>query len=134
MQWGAAPETRGDQFAPLVNVHIMPIDGVTLSHPVNNTGNTYMRIIGNIEHPSLKITVFKMEGRTSVKFENAQYEQTYKLGEDDRFSDLENISKLIDQAFIADVLNGMKQMHQTRLSAVSRAYPATETEEFEEII
>ena len=55
-----------------------------------------MRIIGNIEHPSLKISVFKNDGRTSVKFETSLYEQTFKLGDDERFSTLEGVQKLVD--------------------------------------
>ena len=34
-----------------------------------------MRILGYLEHPTLKITVFKMDNRISVKFENSLYEQ-----------------------------------------------------------
>jgi len=52
-----------------------------------------MRIIGHIEHPSLKISVFRYEGRTSVKFETALYEQTFKLGDDERFATLEGVQK-----------------------------------------
>ena len=43
-----------------------------------------MRIIGQIEHPDLKITVFKSDNRISVKFENEGYEQIFKLGADER--------------------------------------------------
>ena len=32
-----------------------------------------MRIVGDIEHPRLKITVFKNDGRFSLKFENGKY-------------------------------------------------------------
>lgn len=94
----------------------------------------FMRIIGNIEHPFLKITMFKMDNRISVKFENALYEQTFKLGQDDRLDSPEAIQKLVDPAFLEQVLAGFQQMHQARIAAFSRAFPPENQEVFEEII
>lgn len=93
-----------------------------------------MRIIGQIEHPQLKITVFKMENRISVKFENSLYEQTFKLGEDERLGELEQVQKLIDAPFLEQVQAGFRMMHQTRLSAYDRIFPAPQQPEFETII
>ena len=93
-----------------------------------------MRIIGNIEHSALKISVFKADNRISVKFENALYEQTFKLGDDERFSYLEAVRNLVDEAMIADVLAGFRQMHAARMAVLGRAFPAVEEEVFEEII
>ncbi len=93
-----------------------------------------MRIIGNIEHAALKISVFKADNRISVKFENALYEQTFKLGDDERFNNLEAVQKLVDETMIADVLAGFQQMHATRMAVLGRAFPVNETEVFEEII
>lgn len=93
-----------------------------------------MRIIGNIDHPVLKISVFRADNRISVKFENALYEQTFKLGEDERFATLEAVQKFVDAAMIEDVMAGFRQMHATNMAAMSRSFPAIETEIFEEII
>lgn len=93
-----------------------------------------MRIIGHIEHPHLKITVFKMDNRVSVKFENTQYEQTFKLGDDDRFSSMEAIQKWADAAFLEQVLDHFRQMHLAKISAVARAFPPEGDTVFEEII
>lgn len=93
-----------------------------------------MRIIGQIEHPSLKISVFKMENRLSVKFENEAYEQTFKLGADEQLNNLESIKTWVDQQLLEDVLQRMEQMHQSSLAARSRAFPASFTGEFEAII
>ena len=38
-----------------------------------------MRIIGYIEHPNLKITVFKNEGKVSVQLESGLNVQLYKF-------------------------------------------------------
>ncbi len=93
-----------------------------------------MRIIGNIEHPSVKISVFKNEGRSSVKFETALYEQTYKLGDDERFSTLEGVEKWVDGPMLEKILDGFRQMHQTRLEAMARSFPLSAAVLFEEII
>lgn len=93
-----------------------------------------MRIIGNIEHPSLKITVFKMDNRISVKFENAVYEQTFKLGADERFSSFESVQKLVDAELLERISANFRLMHQYRIAAVTRAFPPETNTVFEEII
>ncbi|MDO8369029.1 MAG: hypothetical protein Q7T20_19685 [Saprospiraceae bacterium] len=93
-----------------------------------------MRIIGSIEHPSLKISVFKNDGRTSVKFETSLYEQTFKMGDDERFNTLEGVQKIVDDPMIEKIMEGFRQMHSTRLEAMARNYPVQAGEIFEEII
>ena len=93
-----------------------------------------MRIIGTIDHPVLKITIFKMDNRISVKFENDSYEQTYKLGMDERFSDPEAIKRWVSPDFLEAIQQIMAQMHKSRLEATSRAFPADTAAEFETII
>jgi hypothetical protein len=93
-----------------------------------------MRIVGYIEHPQLKITVFRMDNRTSVKIENTLYEQTYKLGQDERFNDLESIKKLLNAGLLEQTSHLFQQMHQSRLTALSRAFPQELEETFETII
>lgn len=93
-----------------------------------------MRIIGNIDHPILKISVFKNEGRTSVKFETSLYEQTFKLGDDERFSTVEGVQKIVDASMIEQVLQGFRLMHSARLESVARSFPVKTADVFEEII
>ncbi len=93
-----------------------------------------MRIIGTIPHPLLKISVFKMDGRISVKFENAGFEQTFKLGEDDRYSNLEAVQCWVDTPLIESVLERMADMHRSRLAADSRLFFHATEQEFEEIL
>lgn len=93
-----------------------------------------MRIIGYIEHPHLKITVFRMDERVSVKFENALYELTFKLGQDERLATLENVRQWVDAAFVEQVLDHFQRMHQTRMGAMARAFPLEEHDVYEEII
>lgn len=93
-----------------------------------------MRIIGHIEDPSLKITVFRMDNRTSVKFETTQYEQTLKLGEDERFATLEGVQQLVDKALIEKISEGFRVMHGAKLEALARVFPPPTEALFEEII
>lgn len=93
-----------------------------------------MRIIGYIEHPNLKITIFKMNNRLSVKFESGLYEETYKFRESEEISSLEHIKKIVDADFLCIVERNLAAMHQTKMAALSRYLPAEEEEEFAEII
>ncbi len=93
-----------------------------------------MRIIGQIEHPTLKITVFKTGERISVKFENEGYEQTFKLGQDDRLATLAGVQQWADAGLLEEVQTTFQHMHRTRLSAQARAFPAAREVVFEDII
>lgn len=92
-----------------------------------------MRIIGYIEHPSLKITVFQMDNKLSVKFENTFYEQTYKFRQSEDLNTISDVQKLVDETFIAKVLEQFPVMHQTKQKALDRFLPEEE-DSFEEII
>lgn len=92
-----------------------------------------MRIIGNIEHPNLKITVFQMDNKLSVKFESGLYEQTYKFRTGDGLENLEDIKSLVDIPFMQAVEQELQKMHQIRNEALGRR-TSEEEEEFEEII
>jgi len=93
-----------------------------------------MRVIGYVEHPTLKISVFKNEGRTSVKFETALYEQIFKLGDDERYATLEGVQKWVDAAFLVQVNEVFQRLHHIRLEANKRAFPVQDGQTFEEII
>ena len=93
-----------------------------------------MRIIGYLEHPVLKITVFKMDDRVSVKFESGLYEQTYKFRSGEGVESLEDVKNLVDEPFLQGVLQQLKEMHETRIQGLARLQPGSGTEIFEEII
>jgi hypothetical protein len=93
-----------------------------------------MRIVGYIEHPILKITVFKMDNKFSVKFESGLYEQTYKFRSGDAIESLADIEKIVDQTFCEEVLQQLNTMHRTKNQAMARALAPDEADEFEEII
>ena len=93
-----------------------------------------MRIIGYIEHPTLKITVFQMDDKLSLKFESGLYEQTYKFRSSNEINGLAHLKTLVDDTFIEKVMSDLTQMHRTKMEAMSRFLPEERENEFEEII
>jgi len=79
-----------------------------------------MRIIGYIQHPSLKITVFQTDTRIILKFENAHFEQSYKLRRGDQFANLEDAKKLVDEQFLEQVHANFNAMGKTILESFRR--------------
>lgn len=58
-----------------------------------------MRIIGNIPHESMTISIFQMNDKFQVKFEAGPMEQIFKFHVDDVKS-VENLKKIITTEFI----------------------------------
>lgn len=93
-----------------------------------------MRIVGDIPHPVLKITIFLHDSKYSVKFESGLYETTYKFRSGDSIDSVDAIKGIVDAQFIAEVAQTLPKMHQQKLQAIGRWIQAREEEEFEEII
>ena len=93
-----------------------------------------MRIIGYIEHPVMKITVFKDNGKLSAKFETGLFEQTYKFREMDNLKNLADVQELVDAAYQAEVMEHFQIMNRTRNTGLDRFLPKMEEEDFEEIV
>lgn len=79
-----------------------------------------MRIIGYIEHPVMKITVFKMDNRITVKFEIGLYEQAYKFRIAEGIETIQDIKKLVDADFQKKVLDQFEPMHEHKNKAIKR--------------
>ena len=92
-----------------------------------------MRIIGSIDHPRWKITVFKMDNRLSAKLETGLYELIYKFRPGEGVESLEDVRHWMDPAFFRDAERQFEAMHRARLAAFYRK-SAQESEDFEEII
>lgn len=93
-----------------------------------------MRIIGYLEHPRLKITVFKMDNKLSVKFETGMMEQTYKYRTQQGLESITDIEKLVDADFTTKVEALFSQMQKESFAAYERLLPDQEEDEFEAII
>ena len=92
-----------------------------------------MRIVGEIPHPSLKITIFLHDSKYAVKFESGLYEQTYKFRTGDLIQSEADIKALVTPALINEVQVGLTKMHQQKLAAISK-WMGEQEDEFEEII
>lgn len=93
-----------------------------------------MRIISEIEHPRLKISIFKSDNKFSVKFENGLLEQIYKFRIGYPTETVEDIEKIIDADFTEKVEQILETMQVTRLNAFLHHFKEVQGDEFPRII
>ena len=58
-----------------------------------------MRVVGEIPHPELKITIFHWNNRYLIKLEAGLFEQTFKIEEYDLSSE-DEIKSIVNEEFI----------------------------------
>ncbi len=80
-----------------------------------------MRILAELPHPNCKITLFNMNQKYIVKFEQGQLEQSFKLSELDLTGGGANeIFQMLDEEFIATVVERFKTMRTDFSAAYQR--------------
>lgn len=79
-----------------------------------------MRIIAELPHPDCKISIFSMNQKFIVKFEQGVLEQSYKLAETDVIGGVNGVFELLDEEFIAEVVAQFKVMRQSFMNAYDR--------------
>ncbi len=80
-----------------------------------------MRILAELPHPNCKITLFNMNQKYIVKFEQGQLEQSFKLSELDLSGGGANeIFQILDEEFIATVVERFKAMRDDFSAAYQR--------------
>jgi hypothetical protein len=80
-----------------------------------------MRIIAELPHPDCKISIFNMNQKYIVKFEQGTLEQSYKLSELDLSGGgVNEIFQIIDEQFIATVIERFKMMRADFSGAYNR--------------
>jgi len=80
-----------------------------------------MRIIAELPHPECKISIFSMNQKYIVKFEQGTIEQSYKLAELDLSGGgVNDVFEILDEEFIATVLLRFKMMRTDFISAYNR--------------
>ena len=79
-----------------------------------------MRIIGYIPHPVVKITVFQLNMKYSIKLELGFLEQTYKVRESDMVNGFGAVVKLVDEAFMDQCLKRFEDMQADLGAAFKR--------------
>ena len=70
-----------------------------------------MRILGQIPHPDLSITVFKSGNKFILKFEVGPFEQTYKFMEADKFTGFEDVKNLVNDILIKEIYGVFDRMN-----------------------
>lgn len=68
-----------------------------------------MRIIGNIPHPKISISIFSMNDKYLVKFEAGPMEQTFKFFHDE-VEGVEGIKKVLDEEFMQQIMDRFNEM------------------------
>ena len=63
-----------------------------------------MRVLAELPHPDCKITIFGMNQKFIIKFEQGSLEQSYKLAEADVVGAVNGIFELLDEDFMKRVL------------------------------
>jgi hypothetical protein len=79
-----------------------------------------MRIVGNIPHPKMTITVFMMNEKFIVKFEAGPMEQVYKFSQG-KIAGMEHVQKIVDEQFQNEVLKKFGEMFEAMRDALDRA-------------
>jgi hypothetical protein len=78
-----------------------------------------MRIIGEIPHPSCKITLFSWNNRYLIKLEQGLLEQTYKVDQFELAGEHE-LPRIVNDDFIANALRLFTEME----AAIQKAQQA----------
>jgi len=71
-----------------------------------------MRVLAELPHPDCKITIFGMNQKFIVKFEQGNLEQSYKLAETDVIGGVDGVFEILDEEFIQKVLNNFTSMRK----------------------
>ncbi len=80
-----------------------------------------MRVIAELPHPECKITLFNMNQKYIIKFEQGTLEQSYKLSEIDLTGGgVNEIFQILDEAFISSVVERFKLMRTDFSAAYNR--------------
>jgi hypothetical protein len=79
-----------------------------------------MKIVGNIPHPKMTITVFMMNEKYIVKFEAGPMEQVYKLSQG-KIGGMEHVQKIVDEQFTAGVLKRFGEMFEEMRQSLDRS-------------
>ena len=80
-----------------------------------------MRVIAELPHPDCKISIFKMNDKFIVKFEQGTLEQSYKIAETDLSGGGTNdVFEVLDEVFIETVINRFQEMRTDFIATYKR--------------
>lgn len=79
-----------------------------------------MRVIAELPHPDCKITLFNMNSKFIIKFEQGSLEQTYKIAEVDVVGGVNGVFEMLDEAFINTVTERFLTMRNDFISTFNK--------------
>ena len=79
-----------------------------------------MRILAELPHPDCKISIFGMNQKFIIKFEQGTLEQSYKIAEADIIGGVNGVFELLDETFIQEVVAQFANMRSSFISAYER--------------
>ncbi|WP_270087036.1 hypothetical protein [Sphingobacterium sp. SYP-B4668] len=79
-----------------------------------------MRILAELPHPDCKISIFGMNQKFIIKFEQGTLEQSYKLAETDVVGGVNGVFEILDETFINHVLAQFSSMRTVFIEAYQR--------------
>jgi hypothetical protein len=78
-----------------------------------------MRVIGNIPHPTITISIFAMNDKYQIRFEAGPMEQIFKIQQTD-VNGIEGIYKLVDEEFMRKIMERFNEMYLSFKDAKQR--------------
>jgi hypothetical protein len=79
-----------------------------------------MRTIAELPHPDCKITIFSMNQKFIVKFEQGNLEQSFKIAELNVTDGVNGIFQILDDEFISQVVSRFTEMRRDFSDAYDR--------------
>lgn len=79
-----------------------------------------MRIIGEIKHPSYKITVLTMNERITIQIEDRLVSQSYVFRDGSGIRDLASAEKLLTPEFMAKIDSRFREMNTDYVAALEQ--------------
>ena len=93
-----------------------------------------MRIIGEIPHTNYKITVFHMNNKYSIQFEDGENTQLYKVPDLPYLKNFNDIQQMVDGAFLNQIDKIFMDMARAKKHAVRQIVNRSVEDEFDNII
>lgn len=93
-----------------------------------------MRIVGEIPHSTYKITIFQMNNKFTIQFEDGEQSQLYKLPDVAFLKNFNDIKQLVDGAFLNEIDKIFIFMATAKKNAVDQIYGRSIENEFDNII
>jgi len=79
-----------------------------------------MRTLAELPHPDCKITIFGMNQKYIIKFEQGNLEQTYKIAEADIVNGVNGVFEILDEEFVNKVLVNFASMRTSFIDTYNR--------------